>query len=166
MSCRIRRAVKTIQRQRNPDFSYAYSLGHRWHPRTPINRPAGSLARSQACNAALRKFGDNTVTDQVIRTWLQRLSDRQGWLDHGRKRPVPHEAPASVSGYFYYYGHYYASECIRILPENQRPPWKNKLAALIISKQEANGSWWDYPLYDYHFAYGTGYALATLARCQ
>jgi hypothetical protein len=37
---------------------------------------------------------------------------------------------------------------------------------LIISKQEKNGSWWDYPLYNYHYAYGTGYALATLSRCR
>ena len=162
----IKRGLKALQIQRNPDFSYNYDLRHRWSPRRPINRPAGSLGRSQACNAALRKFGDEAVTDDVIRTWLQRLFDRQGWLDHGRKRPVPHEAPAAVSGYFYFYGHYYASECIGLLPEKEQAAWKQKLAALIISKQEKNGSWWDYPLYNYHYAYGTGYALATLARCR
>jgi len=162
----IKRAVKSLQIQRNPDFTYAYSLGHRWHPRSLINRPAGSLGRSQACNAALRKFGDKAVTDEVLRTWLERLFDRQGWLDHGRKRPIPHEAPAAVAGYFYYYGHYYASECIHILPEKERGPWKKKLAALMISKQEKNGSWWDFPLYDYHYAYGTGYTLAILSRCR
>ena len=162
----VKRAVKSIQMQRNPDFSYVYSLDHRWRPRTPINRPAGSLGRSQVCNAALRKFGDKAVTDNVISTWLKRLFDRQGWLDHGRKRPRPHEAPAAVSGYFYFYGHYYASECIHILPENEHGPWKQKLATLMIAKQEKNGSWWDYPLYNYHYAYGTGYTLAILARCR
>lgn len=162
----IQRAVKTLQLQRNPDFTFAYSLGHRWRPRGLINRPAGSLGRSQACIAALRKFGDKAVTDEVIHTWLQRLFDRQGWLDHGRKRPVPHEAPAAVAGYFYYYGHYYASECIHILPENERSQYQKKLAKLIIDRQEKNGSWWDYPLYNYHYAYGTGYALTTLARCR
>ena len=162
----IKRGIESIQMQRNPDFSYTYSFSHRWAPRRPINRPAGSLGRSQACNAALRKFGDKSVTDTVIRTWLQRLFDRQGWLDHGRKRPVPHEAPAAVSGYFYFYGHYYASECLRFLPAEEQASWKQKLAAVIISKQEKNGCWWDYPLYNYHYAYGTGYALATLARCR
>ena len=162
----IKRAVQSIQMQRNPDFSYTYSFSHRWTPRRPINRPAGSLGRSQACNAALRKFGDSSVTDDVIRTWLQRLFDRQGWLDHGRKRPIPHEAPAAVSGYFYFYGHYYASECILLLPEKEHAQWKQKLATLMISKQEKNGSWWDYPLYNYHYAYGTGYTLAILSRCR
>lgn len=162
----VKRALEAIRMQRNPDFSYIYDFRHRWSPRRPINRPAGSLSRSQACNAALRKFGDDTVTDQVLRTWLQRLFERQGWLDHGRKRPIPHEAPAAVSGYFYFYGHYYASECIGILPADEQNQWKQQLATLIISKQEQNGCWWDFPLYNYHYAYGTGYALATLARCR
>jgi hypothetical protein len=151
---------------RNPDSTYAYSYGHRWKPRGLINRPAGSLGRSQTCNAALRKFGDKDITDNVIRTWLQRLFERQGWLDHGRKRPIPHEAPAAVAGYFYYYGHYYASECINILPEKERSSLKKKLAALMIERQESNGSWWDFPLYNYHYAYGTGYTLAILSRCR
>ena len=162
----VKRAIKGINMQRTPDFSYTYSLSHQYRPRTPINRPAGSLGRSQVCNAALRKFGEKTVTDTVIRTWLKRLFDRQGWLDHGRKRPIPHEAPAAVAGYFYYYGHYYASECIYFLPEAERGPWKKKLADLMISKQEKNGCWWDYPLYNYHYAYGTGYVLAILSRCK
>ena len=41
-----------------------------------------------------------------------------------------------------------------------------KLAALIIAKQEKDGSWWDYPLYDYHQPYGTGYCLMALAWCD
>ncbi len=162
----MQRGVKALQAMRNPDFTYAYSYGHRWHPRNLINRPAGSLGRSQTCNAALRKFGDKAVTDEVIRTWLQKLFDRQGWLDHGRKRPIPHEAPAAVAGDFYYYGHYYASECIHLLPEKERGPWKQKLAALMIERQEKNGSWWDFPLYNYHYAYGTGYTLTILSRCK
>lgn len=162
----IKRCVRAVQEQRTTDFSYVYARGHRYHPRNPINRPAGSLGRSQVCNAATRVFGDTAVTDEVLTTWLQRLFDRNGWLDHGRKRPIPHEAPAAVAGYFYYYGHYYASECIHLLPENQRGPWKKKLAELLIPKQEKNGSWWDYPLYDYHYAYGTGYMLTVLSRCR
>jgi len=162
----IQRSLSFIKKQRTPDFCYVYSREHRYWPQGPINRPAGSLGRSQACNAAARAFGDKAVTDKVLHTWLQRLTDRQGWLDHGRKRPIPHEAPAAVAGYFYYYGHYYASECILLLPKDDQAKWKHQLAALIVPRQEANGSWWDYPLYNYHYAYGTGFALSTLARCR
>jgi len=162
----MKRSLESLQESRTADFSYVYSRGHRYRPRSLINRPVGSLGRSQACNAASRALGDEAVTDDVFRTWLDRLFKRNGWLDIGRKRPIPHEAPAAVAGYFYYYGHYYASECIHMLPENERGPWKEKLASLIITKQEKNGSWWDFPLYNYHYAYGTGYVLAILGRCE
>ncbi|BDS07276.1 hypothetical protein NT6N_23160 [Oceaniferula spumae] len=162
----MKRSLAAMVLQRTGDFSYVYSRDHRYRPRVPINRPAGSLGRSQACNAACRALGDESVTDEVLLTWLDRLFERNGWLDMGRKRPIPHEAPAQVAGYFYFYGHYYAADCIHMLPEKDQGPWKQKLAALMITKQEENGSWWDYPLYDYHYAYGTGYVLAILGKCR
>ena len=76
------------------------------HPRRDINRPAGSLGRSQACNACLRVFGEKAVTDEVLTTWADRFLAREGFLSNGRKRPVPHEAPFQIAGYFYYYGIY------------------------------------------------------------
>ena len=35
-------------------------------PMLPVNRPAGSLGRSQACNLALRLWGDTAITDDVL----------------------------------------------------------------------------------------------------
>ncbi|MFZ9935736.1 MAG: hypothetical protein ACO3JG_01615 [Luteolibacter sp.] len=162
----VRSSIDSIRRQRTPDFSYAYSHGHRFSPRGDINRPAGSLARSQACNAALRTFGDKSVTDEVIITWADRFLAREGWLDIGRKRPVPHETHFKISGYFYYYGIYYFTESVRLLPREKQVQYAEKLAALILRRQEKDGSWWDYPLYDYHQPYGTGYALMALAWCR
>ena len=71
-----------------------------------INLPGGSLGRSQACNIALRMWGDKKITDKVMDTWLDRLWARNGWLSIGRKRPIPHESWFRVAGYFYYYGHF------------------------------------------------------------
>jgi len=161
----VERAVASIRRQRKPDFSYLYGEYLRWEPMHPVNRPAGSLGRSQACNLALRLWGDPLVTDQVLTTWLDRLFARNGWLDLGRKRPVPHESFFAIAGYFFYYGHYYAARCIELLPAEKRPPYQDHLATVLLSLQEADGSWWDYPLYDYHQAYGTGFALMSLVRC-
>jgi hypothetical protein len=36
----------------------------------------------------------------------------------------------------------------------------------FTSNQEKDGSWWDFPLYDYHQQYGTAFALLSLARCR
>ncbi len=131
-----------------------------------INRPAGSLGRSQACNLALRLWGDPQVTDEVIKTWLDRLVARNGWLDIGRKRPVPHESWFQVAGYFFYYGQYYATRCIELLPEKDRKFYQGQLAAVLVALQERDGSWWDFPLYDYHQQYGTAFALMSLHRCR
>ena len=160
-----RRAIASIERQRKPDFSYLYGEYLRSRPMRPINRPGGSLGRSQACNLALRLWGDPRVTDGVVKTWLDRLFARNLWLDIGRKRPVPHEAWFQVAGYFYYFGHYYAALSIETLEAEDRPYFRRHLAHLLLPLQEKDGSWWDYPLYNYYQQYGTAFALMTLWRC-
>ncbi len=162
----VKASLASIERQRTPDFSYVYSHGHINRPRVPINRPAGSLARSQACNAALRAFGGEIVTDQVIRGWADRFIAREGFLSIARKRPVPHETHFQISGYFYYYGIYYFTESVSLLPPADQGGHAAKLAKVILHRQEKDGSWWDYPLYDYHQPYGSGYALMALAWCR
>lgn len=162
----VQRAVASIQRQRKPDFSYLYGEYLKYAPMREINRPAGSLGRSQACNVALRLWGDSQVTDRIICAWLNRLFARNGWLDVGRKRPVPHESFARVAGYFFYYGHYYAARCLEQLPPDQRSGYQDHLAQVLLHLQEKDGSWWDFPLYDYHQQYGTAFALMSLARCR
>lgn len=162
----VKSSLDSIERQQFPDKSYAYSHNHRLRPRVGINRPAGSLARSQACNAALRIHGRQGITDEVIIKWADRFLEREGWLSIARKRPMPHDIHFQISGYFYYYGIYYFTESVRLLPKDLQKPYAEKLAALIMDKQETDGSWWDYPLYDYHQPYGTGYALMALAWCR
>jgi len=162
----IKGAVDSIHRQRNSDFSYLYGEYLKWMPRHPINRPGGSLGRSQACNLALRLWGDERVTDQIMKTWLDRLFARNGWLDMARKRPIPHESFFFVAGYFFYFGHYYAGLCIGHLPPEDRPFYQDHLATLLIRLQSQDGSWWDFPLYNFHQQYGTAFALMTLKSCQ
>jgi hypothetical protein len=162
----VRRAVDSIVRQRKPGHSYLYGEYLKRYPVAGINRPGGSLGRSQACNLALRLWGDKYITDEVLETWLHRLMARNGWLDIGRKRPIPHESWFQVAGYFFYYGHYYAALCLEQLPPERRPEFQAHLATLLIRLQEKDGSWWDYPLYNYHQQYGTAFALLSLHRCQ
>ncbi len=161
-----KRAVAATELQMLPDFSYLYGSYLRTKPRRGINRPAGSLGRSQACNLALRLWGNEKITDQVYEDWLDRLVTRNGWLDLGRKRPIPHESFFQVAGYFYYFGHYYAARIIEQLPPEKRPFYQDHLARILIDIQDADGSWWDYPLYNYHQQYGTAYAIMSLHRCR
>ena len=162
----VSRAVESIRRQRNPDFSYCYGEYLKYRPRYGINRPGGSLGRSQACNLAMRFWGDALVTDEVLTTWLDRLVARNLWLDVARKRPIPHESWFQVAAYFFYYGHYYAALCVDQLQPEVRPPHQDHLATILFRLQEKDGSWWDFPFYDYHQQYGTALAIMTLTRCR
>lgn len=161
----VKRAYDATIRQQKPDFTYLYGEYLKNKPMFEINRPGGSLGRSQACNLALRLWGDEKITDNVLKIWLYRLYLRNGWLDIGRKRPIPHEAWMQVAGYFYYYGHYYAALCIDQLQPKDRDEYRNLLAKILIKHQEPDGSWWDYTLYNYYKQYGTAYALMSMQRC-
>ncbi len=162
----VQRAVKSVKLQQKKDHTYLYGDYMKWSPMYDINRPGGSLGRSQACNAAMRFFGDDTVTDDVLRTWLDRLIVRNDWLGIGRKRPRPHESWFAVAGYFYYYGHHYAAYCIEMLPPKDRPFYQRHIAAILIKLQEKDGSWWDFPFYDYHQQYGTALTVMALNKCR
>jgi squalene cyclase len=162
----IDRGLAVIRRQRRPDGAYLYDDAFRFQPQFAINHPGGSLGRSQVCNLCLRKYGDERITDTVVAAWLDRLFNRNLWLDIGRKRPIPHESWFFVAGYFYYYGHYYAGECIAELPAEERARHFARLAGILLPLQEDDGTWWDFPMYNYHRQYGTAFALMALARCR
>ncbi len=159
------RAVAAILRQRLPDHSYLYGEYLKNRPRRGINRPAGSLGRSHACNYALQLWGEAQIDDSVHRLCLDRLFERNGWLDLARKRPIPHESWFAVAGYFFYYGHLHAAYCIDTLALPAKTDYRQKLARTLLPLQEKDGSWWDFPLYDYHKQYGTSMAVISLLRC-
>ena len=159
-------SLESIRRQQFPDFTYAYSHSHRLAPQFEINRRNGSLGRSQACNATLRAFGDPRITGEVLTTWADNFIEFEHWLDFGRKKPVPHESTFKIAGYFYYYGIYYFTVSAQNLPKEKQRELATSLARIILTRQEKDGCWWDYPLYDYGQSYGTGYALLALKWCR
>ncbi len=161
----VDRAMASIGRQRKPDFSYLYGEYLKYRPMHPVNRPGGSLGRSQACNVAMRLWGDAETDRRGDRTWLDRLFARNLWLDIGRKRPIPHESWFQVAGYFFYYGHYYAGAVHRAAARRANAAaFQDQLAHVLLPLQEKDGSWWDFPLYDYHQQYGTALCIIGASR--
>ncbi len=162
----IERGLAVIRRQQRPDLAYLYSEDFRTAPNQDINKPGGSVGRSQACNLALSLYGDTSVSQEAMVAWNKRLFARNLWLDIGRKRPVPHESWFLVAGYFFYYGHYYAALGLERIPVDEQAALQDQLAHVMLRLQEKDGSWWDYPLYNYHQQYGTAFALMSLVRCR
>jgi hypothetical protein len=161
----IRKAVRVLTEIRKPDGSYMYGRTSRFYPLFSPNRMKGSLGRSQPCDLALRLFGGE-IYDRDMERSLDRLFRWHHFIDIGRKRPWPHEAWYSTSGYYFFYGHYYAALCVEQLRPETQPKYQAQLATILLRLQEPDGSWWDYPLYDYHKQYGTAMALMALGRCH
>src|SRR5262249_60601647 len=88
----VQRGVKLTQYQRQRDGTYLYGTYLWAEPTMGINRPGGSLGRSQACHLALRLWGDEAVTDAVLKEWLGPAVARQRRAGPGRQKPGP---PAS-----------------------------------------------------------------------
>jgi hypothetical protein len=158
-------ATRAINIARSPDGAFTYTIRYIKEPTSEPNRGAGSMSRSQVCNLALYLWDDPKVTNATFTRWLDRLISRIGWMDMERKRPTAHTGEYQIASYYYYYALYYAGRVIDELPADQRPFYQGQLAQIIIDRQDGDGSWWDFPLYDYFQAYGTAYAIMSLQRC-
>ncbi len=162
----VKGAIRLLEKCRTPENTYLYSYDWRFHPMGEINRPAGSLGRTQAGNDALTEWGSKAVPAKDLTAGLERLFKLQLYLECGRKRPYPHEAYYAVAGYFYYFGHYYAARLLSLVPAEESKKYALKLSDTIRPHQEEDGSWWDFGMWDFHKPYGTAYALMILKRCR
>ncbi|MEO0477162.1 MAG: hypothetical protein AAF085_14515, partial [Planctomycetota bacterium] len=84
----------------------------------------------------------------------------------GKGRPMPHEAWYATAGYYFMFGHYYAGRVIEQLPEPDRADHAQWLARVMADTNEADGSWFDFPLYGYYQAYGTAFGVLTLQHAN
>ncbi len=159
----VRDGLRWLRSIRFPNGTYGYSDGHRYYPQGSINKPQGSAGRMQPCNLALHLWGDDpdaTALADGIGTMLH----HHHILEIAMGRPSPHEAYYAQSGYFYFYDHSYAARALALLPPESRAPLVAPMAAAITRLQSADGSWIDYPVYGYHYAYATAFSLDSLGR--
>jgi len=158
-------AVKGLQRTRLANGAFDYSLdpvpfmGLEW-----INNVKGSLSRIQAGHYALLRAGASGLTHAQVLWGLDQFFEHHRFLDVARQKVVPHEAYYLNSGYFYYFGHYYAARLLTLLPEAERTRYASRLAREIVKTQAADGSMWDFYVNTYGPAYGTAFGVMTLTR--
>ena len=160
----VTRGLALIETCRKPDWAFEYSWEHRFFPQGRINKTKGSLARTPVCMDAYLAWGKPVPVERRAQA-LDDLERYGRFLLIARKYPIPHEAWYQNSGYFCFYGYYYASHLLDRVPAERRPTYARQLASHLVPIQEKDGSWWDYQLYSYHKAYGTSYVLMALARC-
>jgi len=152
-----------LKRMQYPSGSFSYGIYTELTPQAPYNHLRGASGRLQVCNLAL--FVEGAGVDQaMLARGLEQLRDHHHYIAIARGRPWPHEAWYSNSGYYYYFGHYYASRVAETLDASpMRRELVDWLSGVFVSDQYKDGSWFDYPLYGYGHAYATGYAVRSLS---
>ena len=160
----IDRGMASIRRQRNPDFSYDYGEYLKMRPAAsdqPARRQPGPLASLQPGHAALgRQARDRRGAEDLARPAVR------AELVAGHRAEAAHPARIVVSGgrLLLLFRPLLRRAVHRPAPGGRRPHFQDHLAHILLHVQEKDGSWWDYPLYDYHQAYGTAFALMSLKR--
>lgn len=157
------RALNFLISCRNPSGNYIYASMHRKHSTGLINRHMGSLGRNTSGNLALEICQPDLLNEKQMEEGLNRLWAKSRWMTTVIKRPKPHEGLAQVAGYFYYYAYYYAARSLALVPKEKQAYHAAFIARDLMAEQSDDGSWWDFPLYNYHKFYGTGYALYALS---
>ncbi len=158
-------AVRALTRCRLQNGAFTYDVMALPRPDGPegINDPRGSLCRIPACEYALA-LGGRPANAATLAQGYDLFFHHHAYLDCARMRPTPHEALHFNSGYFYFFGHYYAGELLGRLPAADRRDAAGKLAFEIVKTQERDGSCWDYSFSDYTRAYATAFAAMALGR--
>ncbi len=165
----VKRATAVVAGSRGVDDSFAYSYSSRLRPHNPlrvgVSHKKGSLARTPACLLSLHQWG-KPVPQARFKRALDDLEKYGHFLLIARKYPFPHEAWYQNSGYFCFYGYYYAAMVAELLSNPDRALASKQIAGRLLPLQEPNGCWWDYQLFGYHKTYGTAFVLMTLWRCK
>jgi len=160
----IHDGLMCLQRLRLPNGAYVYGTYAQMRPAVGYNRVKGSLGRSQSCNYALWLYDGDITRDELL-AGVENLREHHHFIEIGKARPYPHEAWYYTAGYYFFFGHYYGSLIINELEPAARADHAAWLARTMWRLQDPDGSWFDFPLYGYHKAYGTAYALMTLQEC-
>jgi hypothetical protein len=161
-----RMSIHRLEEMRLPNGFFMYGTDYKYIPRLPCNLPRGALGRTQPSNYALWLWESPKVNVAGIRAGLDEFVRDHAFIEMGRKRPIPHESWYQTAGYYYYFDHYYASRLLDALPAADRAEYAARLIEFVVPHQEPDGSWWDFPMWDYHKPYGTSFAIMTLLRCK
>ena len=162
----VDRAIHRMVEMRLPNGAYLYGVDSRYIPRASFNLPRGSVGRTQACNFSLLVWQNPKIGQKEIMQGFDLFEKEHDFLQMGRQRPIPHDSWYATAPYYYYFGHYYAARLVEGLSGEAREKYAKVVADGVLKYQESDGSWWDFPMWDYHKPYGTAFAVMTLRRCR
>jgi len=151
----IKRGLDALERCRGSTGAFSYSADKPTNPDHPEPVP-GAVGRMLVGEVTLYLAGRS---DQgKIRAALDAFLAHWYWLDKRRAQEGTHVPPYNIAPYYFYYAHYYAAQAIELLPggtrdrdpetgrprpDGDRREYRRRLAELLFSVQQPDGSWND-----------------------
>lgn len=162
----IDRALRRLADMRQPHGGYLYDMDLQYYPLLPADTLKGSIWRAQVANLALHTWKPKALDVATCAQGLKAFNTEHTVIEMGRKTVVPHSSWFQISGYYFYFDHYYAARLATAVGGDQGALSKRQIKGFILPLQEPDGSWWDYPMWGYDKPYGTALALLTLQECR
>lgn len=153
----LERALAALERTRTASGFVAYSASRPARDR-PDQIP-GAIGRMVAAESALFLAGRSN--SDRLRFALDRFIEHWPELEKRRRQSGTHVAPYGVAPYYFFYGFHHAALAVRLLPEAQRGPYRERLEEILFSVREADGVWND-RVFPRSANYGTALTVGAL----
>ena len=121
----------------------------------------GSIARGPVSESTLMMLGQGD--EEKIQFAINAFHEHWNELEKRRKKTGTHKPPHGVAPYYFYYGHRYAAQAIRMLPKEKQDDEFNKFVAVLMKTKDPDDTWND-RVFDRSKAYGTAMSLLALSR--
>lgn len=147
-----------LERARGPQRTVVYS-GAAGTRVNDSNGVPGAMGRMCVTESTLLLAGRGSVEN--VRNAVDKFIEHWAELDKRRTMSGTHEPPYSVAPYYFIYAHRYAAQAIELLPEKERPAYREKVNKLLFSVRSPDGSWTD-RVFKRTANFGTAFALMAI----
>ena len=151
------RGAKILADSRTDDGSFQYSgiAGQR------DDLLPGAIARAAVAETTMWLLGKGD--QEQIQQALDAFHEHWEELEKRRQQTGTHAPPYGVAPYYFYYGHRYAAQAIRMLPSDRQDAEFEKFFTVLLKTKESDDTWND-RIFERSKAYGTAMSLLALCR--
>ena len=156
-------ALGCLERMRNDDGSFEYSLYHANESARGAPLPAGAAGREPLCALALHTWG-RTDAGEVIEALEAFLRHRASYAKE-KGKSVMHGGTEGQGSHYLMFDYAWAAAAAMALGEADREPFVRALREQVLDARLANGGYLDNPLLGDRFGAAMGlWSLQQLAR--
>ena len=152
----LSRSVKVLEDSRHDEGVYPYTGTSRRG-----DTQAGSIARGPVSETTLMLLGKGDPSK--LKFAIDSFHENWDELEKRRKKTGTHKPPHGIAPYYFYYGHRYAAQGIRLLDSNDRSKEFERFKKALLKTKDPDNTWND-RVFEQSKAYGTAMSVLSLAQ--